>query len=63
VEAIPETPECTDPITGEKILGSPGREGKDAVTADPLINRDEARRIIGLSTDQAIMAEFPEDGG
>jgi hypothetical protein len=63
VEAIPETPERTDPITGEKILGSPGREGKDAVTADPLINRDEARRIIGLSTDQAIMAEFPEDGG
>jgi hypothetical protein len=61
VEEIPATPERTDPITGQVTPATPGREGKDAVTADPLISRDEARRIIGLSTDQAIMAEYPED--
>jgi hypothetical protein len=63
VEAIPASPEQTDPITGKVTPATPGVEGKDAVTEDPLITRDEARRIIGLSTDQALLAEFPEDQG
>lgn len=61
VEAIPASPQRQDPITGEVTPATPGREGKDAVTAPPLITHQEARRIIGLSTDQQIMTEYPED--
>ena len=62
VDEIPETPERVDPVTGETIPGQPGRPGKEAVTAEPLISRDEARRIVGLSSDQNILIEMPEEG-
>lgn len=43
-----------DPVTGEEII--PATED---VTDEPLITRDEARRIIGLSTDQHALQEQP----
>jgi len=61
VDAIPATPESSLP-DGTVVPGSEGQEGKEAVTEEALITRDEARRIIGLSTDQKLLAEFPEDG-
>jgi hypothetical protein len=44
-----------DPETGMEI--TPAVEDE---TGDPLITRDEARRIIGLSTDQQAFLERPE---
>jgi hypothetical protein len=66
VPAIPATPASQDPITGDPIPGkpgSPGSPGVPAVLAEPLLNRDEARRILGLSTDQNLLAQFPEELG
>lgn len=63
VEAQPAIPDSQDPITGKTIPGKPAVEGVPAVTQEPLISRDEARRILGFSTDQNLLAEFPEDLG
>lgn len=51
----PGTPAVMDPETGQEI--TPAVEDE---TGDPLITRDEARRIIGLSTDQQALIEQPE---
>jgi hypothetical protein len=63
IPEVPATPERQDPITGAVTPATPGTPGTPAVTADPLISRDEARRILGLSTDQNLLAQFPEDLG
>lgn len=59
VDEIPATPPTTTP-DGTTIPGQPGKPGKAAVLAEPLLTRDEARRIIGLSTDQNVLSQTPE---
>jgi hypothetical protein len=63
VDAVPGTPASTNPITGEVTPATPGVEGVPAVLAEPIINRDEARRILGFSTDQNLLASTPEELG
>jgi hypothetical protein len=66
IPGTPAVPASSDPITGETTPAVPAVAevpGVPAVTAEPLINRDEARRILGLSTDQNLLAQFPEDLG
>jgi hypothetical protein len=52
----PGTPDVTDPTTGQVTPGTPEVRGQ------PLITREEARRIIGLSSDQQVLIESPEEG-
>lgn len=64
IPADPGTPDTTDPITGEVKPGrpaTPGVPGKPAVTQEPLISRDEARVILGFSTDQQLLTNMPDD--
>lgn len=54
VQLTPDTPAVIDPATGQETTPAiPGERG------DPLITRDEARKIIGLSTDQQVLIESP----
>jgi hypothetical protein len=57
-KGTPGTPDTTNPETGEVIPGTPATPDE---TTDALISRDEARKIIGLSTDQAAFIETPEE--
>lgn len=56
---IPGTPAVTDPTTGAEV--TPATPGTPGQTGDPLITRDEARKIIGLSTDQQMLVQQPVD--
>jgi hypothetical protein len=60
VDEIPGTPERVDAITGVVTPARPTVPGKPAVLEQPLLTRDEARRIIGLSSDQNLLSETPE---
>lgn len=57
IEVQAATPDTIDPVTGAVT------PGQAAVTDEPLLTRDEARRLLGLSTDQALLIETPEDIG
>lgn len=48
------TPDQIDPATGSVVPGTPD------TTEQPLLTRDEARKLIGLSTDQQLLVESPE---
>lgn len=52
----PGTPDTTDPVTGEVTPGTPATPD---ITGEALITRDEARKIIGLSTDQQALENTP----
>lgn len=55
IQLSPGKPEVRDPATGQVTQEAiPGEQG------EPLISRDEARKIIGLSTDQQVLIESPE---
>lgn len=54
IQLTPDTPAATGP-SGVTTPAIPGERG------EPLISREEGRRIIGLSTDQRILIESPED--
>lgn len=60
VVGTPATPASTDPVTGVVTPATPGTPGKPAVTAEPILTRDEARKIIGLSNDQNLFEETPD---
>ena len=47
--------EIRDPLTGEVT-----QEAVEDETGEALLTRDEARRIIGLSTDQNALVERPD---
>jgi hypothetical protein len=51
----PGTPDQLDPETGQVTV-----PGIAPTLGEPLITRDEARRIIGLSTDQQALIERPD---
>ncbi|MEB3067309.1 hypothetical protein, partial [Parvimonas micra] len=51
-EAVPATTDALGKVTSE---------AKPAVTAEPLLSRDEARRLLGLSTDQQLLAQTPDN--
>lgn len=54
--AKPAVPPSVGP-NGETIPGTPEVPG---TTAEPLLTRDEARKLLGLATDQNLVNEVPE---